>query len=157
MLRALAFALICCGWLLGQQKYTGPMPEKADLPYLVHADNLVATEAGEAKEEDRKGDHIAIIPGATSPAATPLTSPIFIIRADKISPDQLEIYKLETKNGQREVILAHKNKPVAKPIISNVTKVGDDLYKLEVEQDLPVGEYSISPRGSNQVFCFRVY
>lgn len=157
MLRALAFALICSGLLFGQQKYTGPKPEKADLPYLVHADNLVATEAGEAKEEDRKGDHIAIIAGATSPAATPLTSPIFIIRADKINPDQLEIYKLEVKNGQREVVLAHKGKPAAKPIISNVTKVGDDLYKLEVEQDLPVGEYSISPRDSELVFCFRVY
>lgn len=157
MLRTLAFGLIGFAALLGQQKYAGRRPEKADLPYLVHADNLVATEAGEAKEEDRKGDHIAIIAGATSPAATPLTSPIFIIRADKIIPDQLEIYRLETKNGQREVVLAHKGKPVAKRIISNVTKVGEDLYKLEVEQDLAPGEYSISPRDSELVFCFRVY
>lgn len=156
MLRSIAFVLICSGTLFGQ-KYTGPKPEKADLPYLVHADNLVATEAGEAKEEDRKGDRIAIIPGATSPAATPLTSPIFIIRADKMNPDQLEIYKLESKNGNREVVLSHKKKPVAKPITSNVTKVGDDLYKLEVDQDLPPGEYSISPRDSELVFCFRVY
>jgi len=156
MLRRIAYVLIWSGTLFGQ-KYTGPQPEKADVPYLVHANNLVATEAGEAKEEDRKGDHIAIISGATSPAATPLTSPIFIIRGDKISPDQLEVYRLEPKNGNREVLLAHKGKPVAKPVISTVTKVGDDLYKLEVDQDLPNGEYSISPRGSNQVFCFRVY
>ncbi len=149
--------LICSGALLGQEKYSGPKPEKADLLYLVHADNLVATEAGEAKEVDRKGDRIAIIAGATSPAATPLTSPIFIIRADKINPDQLEIYKLEVKNGQREVILAHKGKPVAKPLMSTVTKVGEDLYKLEVDQDLAPGEYSISPRDSELVFCFRVY
>jgi len=148
--------MICSGALFGQ-KYTGPQPEKADLPYLVHADNLTATEAGEAKEEDRKGDHIAIIRGATSPASTPLASPIFIIRGDKINPDQLEIYKLETKNGNREVILSHKGKPVARPVISTVTKVGDDLYKLEVNQELHNGEYSITPRDSNLVFCFRVY
>ncbi len=116
--------MICSGTLFGQ-KYTGPQPEKADLPYLVHADNLTATEAGEAKEEDRKGDHIAVIPGATSPAATPLNSPIFIIRTDKINPDQLEIYRLESKNGNREVVLTHKGKPVAKPVISTVTKAGD--------------------------------
>ncbi|HLM98298.1 MAG TPA: hypothetical protein VK335_03395 [Bryobacteraceae bacterium] len=156
MLRRLAVVLICSGILFGQ-KYTGPQPEKADLPYLVHADNLTATEAGEAKEQDRKGDHIAVIPGATSSAATPLNSPIFIIRADKINPDQLEVFRLESKNGNREVILTHKGKPVAKPVISTVTKVGDDLYKLEVNQDLPNGEYSISPQGSNTVFCFRVY
>jgi len=148
--------LICSGTLFGQ-KYTGPQPEKPDLPYLVHADNLVPTEAGEAKEENRKDDHVATIAGATSPASTPLSSPIFIIRADKINPDQLEIYKLESKNGHREVVLAHKKKPVAKPVISSVTKVGDDLYKLEVNQGLANGEYSISPRDSNLVFCFRVY
>jgi hypothetical protein len=35
--------------------------------------------------------------------------------------------------------------------------VGDDLYKLEVDESLGIGEYSITPSGSNQVFCFRVY
>ena len=156
MLPRLAFTLVCAGVLLAQ-KYTGPLPEKPDLPYLVHANNLVATEPGEAKEEDRKGDHVAIVAGATSSAATPLTSPIFIIRADKLNPEQLEVYRLEAKNGNREVVLTHKNKPVARPFITNVTKVGDDLYKIELDQDLPNGEYSITPRGSNQVFCFRVY
>ena len=139
------------------QKYKGPQPEKADLPYLVHADNLVATEPGEAKEENRKDDVVAAIPGATSPAGTPLSSPIFLIRADKLNPDQLEIYKLESRNGRREVVLSHRKKPVARPVITTITKVGDDLYKLEVNQGLANGEYSITPRDSNLVFCFRVY
>jgi len=156
MLRRLILLLLCSGALFGQ-KYTGPQPEKPDLVYLVHADNLVATEAGEAKEEKRKDDVVAVVAGATSSAATPLASPIFLIRADKINPDSLEIYKLESKNGQREVVLSHKKKPIAKPVICSVTKVGDDLYKLEVNQELPNGEYSITPRESNLVFCFRVY
>jgi hypothetical protein len=156
MLRPLLLLLICCATLFGQ-KYTGPQPEKPDLVYLVHADSLVATEAGDAKQEKRKDDRVAVVPGATSPAATPLASPIFLIRADKLTPDSLEIYKLEVKNGHREVVLTHKEKAVAKPIACSVTKVGDDLYKLEVNQDLPNGEYSITPRGSDVVFCFRVY
>jgi hypothetical protein len=149
--------LLLCSTTVFGQKYTGPRPEKKDLPYLVHADNLVATEAGDAKQENRKDDVVAVVPGATSSAATPLASPIFLIQADKINPDSLEIYKLELKNGHREVVLSHKKKPVAKPVICSVTKLGDDLYKLEVNQELPNGEYSITPRDSDMVFCFRVY
>ena len=33
------------------QKYTGPRPEKPDLPYIKHADHLIATEPVTAKEE----------------------------------------------------------------------------------------------------------
>jgi hypothetical protein len=33
----------------------------------------------------------------------------------------------------------------------------DNLYKLEVEDELENGEYSLSPAGSNQAFCFQVY
>jgi len=30
-------------------KYNGPRPPKPDLPYLVHADHLIPTEAGQAR------------------------------------------------------------------------------------------------------------
>ena len=111
MLRQYILLLMCSATLFGQ-KYTGPQPEKADLVYLVHADSLVPTETGDAKEENRKDDVVAVVAGATSSAATPLASPIFLIRADKINADALEIYKLEVKNGRREVVLTHKKKPV---------------------------------------------
>jgi hypothetical protein len=149
-------AFIFATALLGQ-KYTGPQPEKADLPYLIHADNLVATEAGEAKQENRKDEVLYVIAGATSAAATPLASPVFLMRADQIVPDKLEIYKLESKNGRREVLFQRKKKQTARPIRRNVTRVGEDLYKLEVEEALENGEYSITPSESNQVFCFRVF
>lgn len=156
MLPRCVLPFLCAAALFGQ-KYNGPQPEKPDLPYLIHADHLVATEVGEAKEENRKGDVLEIIEGATSPAATPLASPIFLIRTDKLNADQLEIYKLESKNGRREVLLSRKKKQLARPITCTVSRVGDDLYKLEVDQELPNGEYSITPRDSQQVFCFRVY
>ena len=50
--------LLFCGWPLFAQQYTGPRPPKSDLPYLMHADNLVATESQEAKQEERKSEVI---------------------------------------------------------------------------------------------------
>ena len=54
MRRWLPIVLLCALPLLAQ-KYSGPRPAKLDLPYLVHADNLVETESAEAKPEERKG------------------------------------------------------------------------------------------------------
>lgn len=156
MLRSLLLVVITALVLFGQ-KYAGPQPEKADLPYLIHADVLVPTEATEAKEETRKDDVIYVIDGATSPAATPLASPSFLIRADQLAADKLEVYKVESKGGRREILFSHKKKQVARPVRCTASRVGDDLYKLEVDDSLAAGEYSITPNGSNQVFCFRVF
>jgi hypothetical protein len=156
MLRTLLLTFVSAVVLLGQ-KYTGPEPEKSDLPYLIHADALVPTEATEAKEENRKDEITYVIEGASSPVATPLASPAFLIRADQLVPDKLQLYKMEAKNGRRELLFSRKKKPIARPINCTVTRVGDNLFKLEVDGSLGNGEYSISPDGSNQVFCFRVY
>jgi len=156
MLRSCAL-LLCCSFALLAQKYTGPQPEKSDLPYLVHADNLVATEAGEAKNENRKNEVVAVLDGPTCQAATPLASPIFLIRTDQLTPEALQIFKMESKNGKREVVLSRKNKPVARPVMTAVNRVGDNLYKIEVDQQLGNGEYVVTPSGSDRVFCFRVY
>jgi hypothetical protein len=157
MLTRTPIALFACAVSLAAQKYNGPQPEKPDLPYLVHADTLVPTEAAEAKEESRKDEILYVIDGATSPVGTPLASPIFLVRAEQIVPDKLEIYKLESRNGRREVLFMRKKKQTARPIRYTINRVGENLYKLEVDEGLGNGEYSITPSGSNQVFCFRVY
>jgi len=54
------------------QKYDGPRPPKKDVIYLLHADNLIPTEMGDAKEEGKKNDPVYTFPGASSPARTPL-------------------------------------------------------------------------------------
>jgi|SRR5579862_7416158 len=137
------------------ENYDGPKPPKPDLPYIKHADNLVATEAIEAKEEKHKDDTLYIIEGANSSAKTPLAEPIFLFRSDKIQPEKLSLYKLDSKNGHREILFKKKG---AQPIHMEVTRLGpDNLFKLEVEDVLENGEYSLSPDGSNRVFCFAVY
>jgi hypothetical protein len=144
--------------LSGAEKYIGPVPPKADVPYLMHANTLIETEAGEAKEETRKDTTVAVVPGTSSPAKTPLAEPIFIIKTEKLVPEKLSAYKMDVKNGSREVVISRKkarNSP--RPIYLNVTRLGDGLYKVEVDQGLENGEYTLSPEGSNQTFSFEVY
>ena len=138
------------------QKYDGPRPPKPDLPYLKHADNLIPTEAVTAKEEKKKDDTTYVIDGAGSTAKTPLASPIFLMQAGSVPPDRLQLFKLEVKSGHRQLFFPAKKGPQAIRIL--VTRLSSDgLWKIEVEESLEPGEYSLSPDNSNQTFCFQVF
>jgi hypothetical protein len=151
---ALCFVAVLCAYA---QKYTGPLPPQTDVPYLKHAETLVPTEVLEAKEEKGKKDDVTyVIAGAASSARTPLASPIFLLQADKVAASKLALYKLETRNGRREITFSPKKQP--KAIRVEITRMNaDKLYRLEVEESLEPGEYGLSAEGSNQVFCFQVY
>ena len=151
---AFLFAAVFAAW---GQKYDGPRPPKRDLPYLRHADNLVPTEAATAKEEKRKNDTLYIIDGASSPAKTPLASPILVVQIDQLVPDRLQLFKLDSKGGHREIVFPAR-KDSTRPFRIEVTRLSsDNIYKIEVYDSLPTGEYSLSPEDSNQAFCFQVY
>jgi hypothetical protein len=151
---ALLFFAVCIA-VSAQSKYNGPRPPKPDLPYLKHASNLVPTESGMAREEKKKDDITYIVEGATSTARTPLASPILLVEIDKLAIDRLGLYKMEAKNGRRELVATPKKPPKMYRI--EVDKLADKLYKIEVGDSLEAGEYSLSAEGSNQVFCFQVY
>lgn len=138
------------------QKYTGPAPPKSDLPYIQHATNLVATEPVEAKEQKAATDTVWTIDGANSPSKTPLALPIFVIKADKLNPSGLQMYRLESKDGHREVTASAKKN--ADPIHVQVTRLGgENLYQLDVYNSLDAGEYVLMLEGSRQMFCFQVF
>lgn len=140
------------------QKYDGPRPAKPDIPYIKHAESLLATEVSEATEEKRKDDILYVVAGAASTVKTPLASPILLFQSDKIGPDKLQLFKLDVKNGRREILFSHKKKQTAMPIRIDITRLSsDNLYQIEVNGSLDKGEYSLTPDGSNQVFCFQVY
>ena len=148
--------LFAMAMVAAAQKYAGPFPPKPDLPYLKHADNLVATEATVAKEEKGKKEDITyVVEGAASSARTPLASPIFLLQTEKLTAASLALYRLESKNGRREIMFAPKKQP--KAIRMEATRISDKLFRLEVEESLEPGEYALSADGSNQVFCFQVY
>ena len=155
-LRCIALFL-AAAFAAAAQKYTGPLPPKPDVPYLKHAENLVPTEVLEAKEEKgKKDDLIYVVDGAASRARTPLASPILLLQVDKVEVAKLALYKLESKNGRREITFSPKKPP--KAIRVELTRLNTDkLYRLEVEESLEPGEYALSAEGSNPVFCFQVY
>ncbi len=137
-----------------------PEPPKSDLPYLLMAQDLVPTEAFEAttenKKEGKKDQETTYwVPGEHSNAKTPLASPIFVIKEDSLAVERLAVYPFEIRNGRREITFSHKK--TIKPFTLTLTKSGEALYRMEVNEDLPAGEYAISPSGSNSVFCFAVY
>jgi len=156
-IRLLAAALVAAGLALAQAKYTGSLPPKKDLPYLVHGDNLVPADAAEAKQEDRKDEIAYIVAGEASTAKTPLASPMFVIDTAKIDAAKLQLFRLDVKNGHREIVFRKKGKSGSLPVPMSVSIVSGSIFRLEVVRSLENGEYSLSPDGSNQVFCFTVY
>ena len=140
------------------RKYAGPVPPKPDVPYLMHADNLVETEVLEAKQEERSKETVAWVPGASSPSRTPLAEPIFLLEAQKIVPEKLELYRLEVRRDRREVIFPKKQRrDSARPIRIMIKPLDGKLYRIEANEVLANGEYALSPSGSDAVFCFQVY
>lgn len=139
-------------------EYHGPTPAKSDVPYLLHASTLVETEVTEAHEESKKSDRLYWVEGEASTARTPLAEPIFIIKIDKLNAERIELYKFDVNKKRRELVLKERpGRNDAHPLHVQVTRLGKGLYKIEVSETLPNGEYSLSPQGSDTVFAFQVY
>lgn len=144
--------------LSAAEKYTGTRPPKKDTLYLVHADKLVETEVVVARQSNSKDASVFSVPGAESPAKTPLAEPIFLLWSDQISPDALGLFRFDVRNGNREISLSGKRgKYASKQFHLSVRKLEPGLYRIEASEPLDNGEYSISPEGSNTAFCFSVF
>ncbi|MEO8661011.1 MAG: hypothetical protein ABI693_21255 [Bryobacteraceae bacterium] len=140
------------------QGYSGPRPEKADLPYLLHGTNLLATEALTANPEEKKDTTVYGVAGTTSAVRTPLAEPIFLLKIDKMAAERLSLYKMDIKNGRREVSFNKKKaKENATAIPLSVKRLEQGLYRVEANEMMVAGEYCLSPEGANEVFCFQVY
>jgi len=140
-----------------QSESSMPAPEKADLPYLIHATNLVELEQSTANEETQKNDQLYWVAGANSPVQTPLAGPQFLFKSGEINPRDFQLYGFESKNGRREVIIRKKKKLVATPHFVSVFEAGPGIYRVRVDDTLANGEYCLTPNGSNAVFCFAVF
>lgn len=139
------------------EKYSGPIPPKKDIPYLLHADNLIETEVAGASQSSTKGDDVFSVPGETSPARTPLAEPIFLLAADKLSPESLALYRFEVSKGRRQISIGRKRAKGAKVFHTSVRNLAPGLFRIEAAEYLENGEYSLSPEGENIAFCFTVF
>jgi hypothetical protein len=138
------------------EDYKGPRPPKADVLYLVHASNLISTEVQTAQQDSKKDTDTYTVPGEASSVKTPLAEPIFLFRSERIKPDDLGLFKFDVKGGKRQLTLSLKRRKGGDLHLS-ITKLDKDLYRVEADDVLPNGQYSVSPSGSNTVFCFEVY
>ena len=144
MMSRLFALVVLLAALAAAQKYDGPRPPKPDLLYIKHASTLVPTEDVIASEQDKRSNEITyVIEGASSPVSTPLAAPIFLVQASKLIPEKLELFKLDVKNGHREVRVSSKKSNTAAHL--EVTRyAADTLWKVEVEDSLEPGEYALS-------------
>ncbi len=158
-MRALVLTLLVAIPVLAQSdEYHGPTPAKSDVPYLLHASTLIETESTEAHQDTKKSDTMYWVEGDSSTARTPLAEPIFIIKIDKLIPEKIELYKFDVNKKRRELVIKERpGRNDAHPLHVQVTRLGKGLYKIEVSETLPNGQYSLSPQGSDKVFAFEVY
>lgn len=150
LLIPLVFASVCAADL--------PTPPEDDLPFLIHATNLVPTVRAEAHQEETKKELFYWVAGERSGATTPLAFPEFLFKSVEIEPEALALYRFEIVDGRREVLFSKKNKVLARPY--NLTLSIEDrdqrVARIRVSQTLRAGEYCLTPDGSNSVFCFTV-
>jgi hypothetical protein len=146
------FPVVCAD----NEKYSGPVPPKKDILYLLHADNLVETEVVTASQTSKKDDQIFSVSGVTSPARTPLAEPILLMASDRLVPSSLGLYRFELSGGHRQISIKKRGKGV-KSYHTSVRTLSAGLFRVESAEYLENGEYCLSPEGENTAFCFTVY
>jgi hypothetical protein len=138
------------------EKYSGPNPPQKDIPYLLHADNLVETEVVTASQTSKKDEQIFSVNGETSSARTPLAEPIFLMAPDRLVPSSLGLYRFDVSGGHRQVGIKKRGRGV-KSYHTSVRNLTAGLVRIEAAEYLENGEYCLSPEGENTAFCFTVY
>jgi hypothetical protein len=138
-------------------EYAGPRPPRKDTVYLVHADQLIATDVGVARQQTTASDITYIVPGERSTARTPLAGPTLLIEAENLSADKLRLFRLDVRNGHRGLTFHYKSRGGAFPLRADIANIVAGLYRIDVLDSLSAGEYALSPDGVNDVFCFEVF
>jgi hypothetical protein len=156
MLRRLWMVGIAATLAASGQKYDGPQPAKPDILYIKQAAMLVAMETAEARSEKAGTGTRFTVDGAASAVRTPLSLPVFLVRAQKLAPQNMQLYKMDSRDGHREYVVGGANPPDVLHL--EVTKLNSEgLCRIAVSDPLEAGEYAVSSGGSNQVFCFQVF
>jgi hypothetical protein len=75
-------------------------------------------------------------------------------------PRKIQLFSFVVKDGNRQIMMTSgsifKGYNVALPIQLNITRFGQNSYKLTPAVSLAVGEYAFIAENSNELFCFGV-
>jgi hypothetical protein len=155
--RLLTLVILLAGLLIAGMEYAGPRPPRKDTVYLVHADRLIATDVGIARQQIAANEITYTVPGERSTARMPLASPTLLVEAESLSADKLRLFRLDIRDGHRELDFHYKSRGGAFPLRTDIADVAGGLYRIDVVDSLSPGEYALSPDGANEVFCFEVF
>ena len=161
LLVSAALVILLPAPLPGDNSLSVPEPPKADVLFLVLADNLVELDTLEAQQDvtdkgKKNQEMLYSIAGEHAKATTPLASPVFAVKRKELDLDKLQLFPFEILNGRRQIIFSRKKQPHQYWMTAKKSGDSEDICRLEVNESLPVGEYGISPSGTNQVFAFAV-
>ncbi len=118
---------------------------------------LIPLERNQAAEKRRGSVQYWEMPSAKSPVRVKSAPALeFVVKLPEgIDIESYSLYPMTSASGARrtETAPGRKGGPVTLPFDSK--KAGGSTYTLTI-QDLATGEYSFSPSGSNDAFCFGV-
>ena len=80
--------------------------------------------------------------------------------ATGVDPREFQLYPFAVRNGKRQLIISSGNVfrggQVRLPIQINISRYGENTYKLTPSSKLAEGEYAFMAGGSTEVYCFGV-
>ncbi len=153
---AIVFGALLLSSALSDIKYSGPRPPKPTCP-IYCMPKISCRRRSRSKGRIPRNNTTYTVPGATSPARTPLEEPIFLFQTQSISPEKLQLYQLEVKDGNREIEFPENRNKAPRPYPLSITRLAQGLYRVEASATLENGQYVLTPAGSNTVFLFEVY
>ena len=98
------------------------------------------------------------VPGARSPVRVRTGDrPVFLVRLPSgADPHKYELIAFEVMGGERRTRPNMRTRSRPEAIQIYIAKAGESSYTLTLPPNLQRGEYSFSPRDSNDVFCFGI-
>jgi hypothetical protein len=77
-----------------------------------------------------------------------------------VDPREFQLYQFAVRNGKRQLVITSgnifKGQQVRPAIQINISRKGENSYKLTPNSKLEAGEYAFIAGGSTEVYCFGV-
>jgi hypothetical protein len=137
-------------------------PNQTGVPFLRGASGFISLERTYAMQVRNNGMYgmgptVYRIQGPQSPVRVRQGDKIvFVVRLNpRDDPRRFELYQLESRMGYRQTQPSMGGGPPP-GIPVTINKISDSTYEITPARQLYPGEYSFSPMGSNENYCFGV-
>jgi hypothetical protein len=165
----ITFALLPCAIQAGQQGDPSKPAYIGVVYYLDHTATLIALD----RQVPRPKAHIKMLGIRGARAVVELDEERASLRlpsnqelnfvvelASGVDPREFQLYLFAVKDGKRQLMISSgsvfRGGQVRLPLQINISRYGENSYKLTPSSKLAVGEYAFMAGGSTEVYCFGV-